>query len=182
MSVSIYTYNLHKSLSTVFDLGFKEIPELSDQKMFESTNIKHDGTIIPWNKGKKGLQECWSKGKKVGPNKKLSEYRSGKTYEELYGIVEATKQKKLRSDQNSGSGNPMFGRKHKKTTKKLISEKAIGRKTGRTSEDFTQEWKENIKVGVKKQKLYTCPKCEKTMTAGNYIRWGHGDGCNKWKH
>ena len=184
MSDTIYTYNLHESLSQIFDLEFKEIFELSDQKMFESTNIKHDGTVVPWNKGKKGLQEsCW-KGKTLSTEhkRKLSEYRSGKTYEELYGLEEAKKQKFLRSEHNTGSGNPMWGKQHTEETKRLIGKLATGRKTGRTSETFTDSWKQNISKGVSNQKQHSCPHCSKTMFAGNYTRW-HGDKCKRkeWK-
>ena len=179
MSESIYTYETHERLSKILGTFPCYDVSLSDQELKKIVNIDHDGTIIPWNKGKTGVQTAWCKGKKIGPNKKLSEYRSGKSYDELYGSETAKNLKNKRSEQNSGSGNPMWGKSHKESTKRMIGEKATGRKTGRTSLDFTPEWKDNISESCRNQELHTCPKCGKTMSAGNYVRWGHGDGCKK---
>jgi len=179
MPEPIYTYEIQERLSNLFGIDPNYDISLSDQELRKVINIDHDGTIIPWNKGKTGLQTAWNKGKKTGPNKKVSELRSGKTYEEIYGSDLAEKLRNELSEQNFGSGNPMWGKSHKESTKRIIREKATGRKTGRTSIDFTPEWKNNISESCCNQKLHTCPKCGKTMTAGNYVRWGHGDGCEK---
>jgi group I intron endonuclease len=52
--------------------------------------------------------------------KKLSEYRLGKTYEELYGIERALEVKSKMSNDRSGSNNNMYGKTHSDVTKMKI--------------------------------------------------------------
>ena len=58
------------------------------------------------NTGKKRTKE---------QNQRSSDFRKGKTYEELMGVEKAREQRELKSKQgkrNVGENNPMYGKKH----------------------------------------------------------------------
>lgn len=90
-------------------LGYKNSPEhrqkISDALKGRKMNPEHkkkfleNRNTIPWNKGKKGLQEAWNSGERGRkyPKRKSPSSR-GRTYEEIYGVEKAAELKLLRSE------------------------------------------------------------------------------------
>jgi hypothetical protein len=115
---------------------------------------------IPWNKGKKTGHEPWNKGKKMPLElrKRWSETRTGRTWEEIYGVEKA---KKLREERRKNNTLPS-----KKGTTMSEEQKEKIRET------MLRTLKENPRP--KK----TCPHCNKEAAPNTYSMW-HGDNCKK---
>jgi len=81
----------------------------------------------PWNKGKKGVQKSWNKGKTNIYTKeallKMSKVKKGKLVSE--------KTKERLSQAMSGKNNPMYGENHTEETKRKISECRIKKGLGK---------------------------------------------------
>ena len=72
----------------------------------------------------------------------LRQQREGKNWEDLYGEEKAKTMKEHLSLKTKNENNPMFGKKHCDSSKKLMSERAKGRK--RSDESIAHQ-KETIK-------------------------------------
>lgn len=78
--------------------------------------------------------------------------------------------------------NPWAGEKgseqSRKVQKKLLAE---GRHhfIGKSNPVYKQLAEGKHPLANHKHEKKTCPKCNKTMTLGNYIRWKHGSDCQK---
>ena len=60
--------------------------------------------------------------------------------------------------------------------KQAISKANSGRKSNRTSESFTEEWRAKISLSARSRAKQTCPHCCKEAGPTNFLRW-HGDNC-----
>jgi hypothetical protein len=60
--------------------------------------------------------------------------------------------------------------------KQAISKANFGRKSNRTSESFTDEWRAKISLSARNREKQTCPHCGKQAGPTNFVRW-HGDNC-----
>ena len=146
--------------------GLKISPEQS-QKLSDMRK----GKPQPWHKGKKlsekqrknislGLKEYFKthdnvrKGCTLSPETKelLRQQREGKNWEDLYGEEKAKTMKEHLSLKTKNENNPMFGKKHCDSSKKLMSERAKGRK--RSDESIAHQ-----KETIKNKRFVTCPYC-----------------------
>lgn len=60
--------------------------------------------------------------------------------------------------------------------KQAISKANKGRKSNRTAETFTKEWKEKISISARSRPKQICPHCGKAAGPTNFVRW-HGNNC-----
>lgn len=74
------------------------------------------------------------------------------------------KWKQNQSNRMSGENNPMYGR--------------VSAVKGKTWE-WKKSSKENLKLSWHKREKMTCIKCGKSMYKSNFIKWGHGEFCEK---
>ena len=108
-------------------------------------------------------------------SKKMSDARMGKSYEEIYGEEEATRQKNLRKEKFKSNGNPFFNKMHSIESRKKIKE-------ARKTQIITKE--SNIKrsltmTGMKREKVI-CPYCDKMGDVSLMKRY-HFNNCKKFK-
>jgi len=75
------------------------------------------------------------------------------------------------SKAKQGSGNNMFGKAHKESSKQLMRKKAIGRKQ---SADTIKKKADAVRGSKREKKL--CPHCQQMIAVNGYARW-HGDNC-----
>jgi hypothetical protein len=75
-------------------------------------------------------------------------------------------------------GRPAWNRGIARTdeVKQAISKANSRRKSNRTSESFTTEWREKISLSARTRAKKTCPHCNKEAGPTNFVRW-HGDNC-----
>ena len=101
------------------------------------------------NKNKIVTEETRNKLRMINIGKTLSEKTKKKMSFSKKGIPKSEIWKKNASLRRMGINNPMYG--------KPLS----------------------IEMKQKLYKTLTCPKCNKTMTIGNYNRWKHGETCDR---
>ena len=105
---------------------------------------------------------------------KLSSFRKGKTYEELYGLEKSKKLKKQKADLILGDKNPM---KNKDTLSKFI-----GKNNPFFGKTHTKEIKEKLSSSRGKRKTsynyknLECPHCNKIGISYNMTRY-HFNNC-----
>jgi group I intron endonuclease len=106
-----------------------------------------------------------------------------------FGVQTYSDERRLElSKKYSGEHNPMFGRKHSEETLQLFSEqrtgvkqseehikKRVAKNTGqRRTEEFKQ--KQSMILKGRKQPTETCIYCGKSMSIGNFKKYGHHYG------
>jgi len=77
------------------------------------------------------------------------------------------------SKASSGENNSMYGKTHSASAKKIMSEKAKGRK--QSAETIAK--KADAIRGSKREKQL-CPHCDRAVAVNGYARW-HGDNCKE---
>ena len=77
------------------------------------------------------------------------------------------------SKAHSGEGNGMYGKTQSASAKKIMSEKAKGRK--QSAETIAK--KADAVRGSKREKQL-CPHCDRAVAVNGYARW-HGDNCKE---
>lgn len=92
---------------------------VSDETKQKISEIKKG--IVPWNKGKKGLQTAWNK-----------------------GISMTEEQKKKLSEAHKGKKNPNYGKHHSEETRKKLSEAKIGEKNPNYGKHLSEETRKKI--------------------------------------
>ena len=144
----------------------------------------------PWNKGKRGVQQAWNKGKKISEcfdeekvNKiklKCGEPRRGKTYEEIYGVERSNELKEFYKKRMLGKTyEELFGKEKSIEMKQNSSSRFKGSnnpmfgikssdhhnwKGGISCEPYCEQWLTNdLKGYIKDRDGYKCqnPQCTK---------------------
>lgn len=135
------------------------------------------GDIVPWNKGKKGLQVAWNKGETKETNdsvKKYAESKVGVGRPDMKG--KEPWNKGMTGVKTSNKGQTAWNKGKPSKFKGLTYEEAYGAVTAKeviekrriSKQEF---WEKN------KNKVVTCPHCNKTGGI-NLKRW-HFDNCRK---
>jgi group I intron endonuclease len=121
------------------------------------------------------LKEGGHHGKHNNPetSKRMSDARSGKTYEEIYGEDGAKTQRALRSKLYSGSGNPFFNKSH--------SDETIDRiRTKRAHQVITDESNKKRSETNATLPKFQCINCGRWLFKRHIVQY-HGDKCKERK-
>lgn len=138
-TIEIFGFDNH-DMCREFAIKFSIINNIAESS--EWANLKSEDAT---NGGTLG---SISRAKISAANKGL---HKGKTYEEIYGQEKATELRKIRSkhfknNNNKGSNNPMFGRKHSKELKEKLSKERSGSKHPTYGWKWITDGENNIKV------------------------------------
>lgn len=93
------------------------------KNMTDGGELDNTGKKLPHSeetKKKIGLRRSGKLHNEISKSK-MSEFRKGKSYEDLYGIEKAKEIKEKLSELRKGELNSMYGKSHNDTTKKIIS-------------------------------------------------------------